>query len=448
MIGIAKTETVRRDQSAQLASILLYGTFGLLMFGPLAFGTVEPWSIFVMETGATVLALTWLAKQFLEGEIKIVWNPLFLPMAAFGTLILLQIVFNVTAYRHDTVVNARLYIAYAILCFLATQTLLRSAQARKLAFIFCIYASAIAVFALLQGISSNGKLYWVRTPRMGGWIYGPYVNHNHYAGLMELLIPIPLVLCLTKMVESRERIAAAAAAALMAGTIFLSGSRGGMVALMAELAVLTFLLIRQRHDLRAAAGLGVFLLIVVGLLTWLGGDELTRRLATVDVSHSDLTNSMRMQINRDGLHMFAAKPILGWGMGSFPVIYPQFRTFYTNFFVNQAHDDYLQLLVEMGLLGFATMVWFLVVLYRRAFSKITKWTSEVSGALSLACILGVTGILVHSTVDFNLQIPANAAFFFVVCSIAAANPLTQPMRRRKPVQPKVEEEAFPAPEAV
>ena len=56
--------------------------------------------------------------------------------------------------------------------------------------------------------------------RIGGWIYGPYVNHNHYAGLMELLIPIPLVASLTSFLQGRDKIIAASAAALMAGTSF------------------------------------------------------------------------------------------------------------------------------------------------------------------------------------------------------------------------------------
>src|SRR5579864_4114449 len=346
---IAQTqELYNRSRSARLSSVLLYGTFGLLMFGPLAFGTVEPWSILVLEAGATALALLWLAKQWVDGEIKVKGNPLFLPMGAFGLLILIQLVFRATAYPHDTLSGALLYCAYGMLCFLSGQTLLRTAQARKLALILCIYGAVLAGFALIQGISSNGKLYWVRAPRMGGWIYGPYVNHNHYAGLMEMLLPIPLVLCLTRLTHSRERIAAASAAAIMAATIFLSGSRGGMLALSGELILLAIVLVKQRRDLRTALGLGVFLLIIVGLLTWLGGDDLLRRLATVQSAHTDLSGDMRLQINRDGLRMFLNKPVLGWGLESFPVVYPQFRGFYTNFFVNQAHNDYLQLLVETG----------------------------------------------------------------------------------------------------
>jgi O-antigen ligase len=111
-------------------------------------------------------------------------------------------------------------------------------------------------------------------------------------------------------------------------------------------------------------------------------------------------------------------------------VYPQFRTFYTNFFVNAAHNDYLQLLAETGGLGFVTMCWFVVVLYRRAIRKLADWPSDTNGAVALATMLGVTGILIHSLVDFNLQIPANAALFYVFCVLAAMKPAFGATRRR------------------
>jgi O-antigen ligase len=432
----------RSDRSAQVGAVLLYGVFALLLFGPVAFGAVEPWSILVMEAGSAALFFLWIVKQALESEVKIRWNPLFLPMAAFGLLVVLQIVFRRSAYPHDTAALALLYISYAILCFLAGQALLRGSQARTLAVVFSLYGAALASFALIQGISSNGKLYWLRQPRMGGWIYGPYVNHNHYAGLMEMLVPVPLVLALTHLASSKTRTAAAAAAAIMVGTIFLSGSRGGMLAIVTELIILAVLLIRQKTSLRTAIGIGIFLVIVVGLLTWVGGGELNKRLATVGPSHAEIAGDIRRDINRDGLKMSLERPVLGWGLGTFPVVYPQFRTFNTNFFINQAHNDYLQLLVEMGLLGFATMLWFLLTLYKRAIKKIGNWTSEISGAVTLACVLGLSGILVHSAVDFNLQIPANAALFYVLCTIAASEPFAQPARKRRVTRSKPPEEVL------
>jgi O-antigen ligase len=450
-----KTEVYQQARTARIDSLLLYGTFGLLMFGPLAFGAVEPWSTLILETGSALLTLLWLRRQWLERELTIQWNPLFLPMAGFGVLILLQIVLGATAYRHDTISGAMLYCAYAMLCFLAGQSLLRSSQARRVAVILALYGFAVAAFALLQGVAPNGKLYWLRTPTMGGAIYGPYVNHNHYAGLMELLIPIPLVLSMSRLAGEKERIAAGIAAAIMVGTVFLSGSRGGMIAIFLELVVFAIMLLRQRvAQLRQKRGLWIavnvaaFAVVLISLLTWVGGKELTSRVSSIATeTHTELSGGMRVSIDRDGLRMFRHKPLLGWGLGTFPVVYPQFRSFYTNFFVNEAHNDYLQLLCEMGLLGFAMMVWFLIVLYRSARRKIDNWMSDVTGAVTLACSLGVAGILVHSLLDFNLQIPANAALFYVLCTIAAAPPLLQRARKRRPVSSE-EEETFRASEVV
>jgi O-antigen ligase len=443
------TVTITRQAlSAQIGMIVLYGTFGVLMFGPLAFGAVEPWSIFVVETGAVLLTLLWLAKQWLDNEIDILWNPIFLPMAAFALLITLQLVLKISAYRHDTLAGTMLYCAYGMLCFLVTQALQRSSQARKIAIALTVYGFVLSALALLQGISSNGKLFWLRTPRMGGWIYGSYVNHNHYAGLMELLVPIPLVLSLSHLAHEKARIAAGIAAVVMVGTIFLSGSRGGMIAIFVELIVLAVVLLRQKRSMRIAIGVGAFAVVLVSLLVWLGGKELTTRVSSISKeTRSEISGGMRLSIDRDTLHMFRQKPILGWGLGTFPVVYPQFRSFYTNFFVNEAHNDYLQLLAEMGIVGFGIMVWFVVVLYRRVRRKIGNWTSNMSAAVTLACTLGFTGIFVHSLVDFNLQIPANAALFYVFCSIAAAPPLLQRTRKRKPVSTE-EEEMLPASEVV
>lgn len=442
-------EGERRQLSLRLNSILLYGTFGLLMFGPLAFGAVEPWSIFVLEYGAALLTFLWLGKQWVDEEITLQWNPLFLPMAGFGILIVTQIVFRLSAYLHDTVSGAILYAAYAMLCFVASQTLIRSSQARRLAVIFGVYGFAIAFLALVQGIAPNGKLYWLRQPRLGGWIYGPYVNHNHYAGLMELLIPILVVMSLTRLANEKERLAAGIAAALMTGTVFLSGSRGGMLAVSAEFVLLAILLMRQRKGSRFVLAAGVFVVVLVSLLTWLGGKELTTRVSSISrETRYEISGGMRLNIDRDAIVMFRRKPVLGWGLGTFPVVYPQFRTFYTNFFVNEAHNDYLQLLTETGLLGFGIMLWFVIEFYRHALPKMGNWMSSVTSAMSVACVLAATGMLVHSFVDFNLQIPANAALFYVLCTLGTASPLLQRIRKRRPATPNDSENLLPASEVV
>jgi O-antigen ligase len=402
-------------------SVILYGVFAVLLFGPLAFGAVEPWAVFLLEASSAVLFVVWTRQQLRADELNIRVNPLFGPMIAFAALIGLQLTFRLPAYWHETFISALLYLAYGLLTFLVIQCLQRSSQAKVLAVVISAYGVAVAGFALLQSLSATTKLYWLRTPRSGGWIYGPYVNHNHYAGLMEMLVPIPLVLCQTRFAQGWLRNAAIVGAAIMTGTIFLSGSRGGMLAFVGEMALLGVVLLRSWRSPRATAGLGAFLAIVIGLLVWVGGGELSKRLSTIHAeTKTELSGGTRVSLNKDSLRMAAAKPVLGWGLGNFPVAYPQFRTFYTDFYVNAAHEDYLQLLVETGLVGFLIMLWFLWVLYRNAFHKLANWTEDINGAISLAAVMGCTGILIHSFLDFNLQVPANAAWFYVLSALAAS----------------------------
>jgi O-antigen ligase len=125
--------------------------------------------------------------------------------------------------------------------------------------------------------------------------------------------------------------------------------------------------------------------------------------------------------------MIRARPLLGWGLDTFVTVYPQFRSFPTTKLVNAAHNDYLQLLVETGLAGFALMLWFVIETFRSALSE---QSAGMKQRARLAAMIGCTGILVHSLSDFNLHIPANAALFYVLCAIAAAGQ-TSPSKRRQ-----------------
>jgi O-antigen ligase len=413
-------------------SALLASTGAVLLLAPLAFGAVEPWSIFALEACAVLLLVAWGFRRWIQHQEDISNNVLYLPMAAFFVLALVQWVTGATAYHHITYAGMLLYAAYGMLAFVATQSLRRSSQFNWLAYAVTGYGAVVASFAVLQGIAPNGKLYWLWSSAQGGAIYGPYVNHNHYAGLMEMLTPFPLVLAATRFTDGNRRIFVTAVAALMAGSIFLSGSRGGMLALCAQVIVLAVLLLRSRQgNWKKPLMLGAFMLLMIASLVWLGGSELTRRLASIhSEAQTEINGGTRLAIDRDCLHMLVKRPFLGWGLGTFPIVYPQFRSFYTTFFVNQAHNDYLQLLVETGVAGFAIAIWFLVLMFRQALTKLKDWNQTSTGALTVAALLGCVGILVHSFLDFNLQIPANAALFYVLCAIAASKPLQEIQRRR------------------
>ena len=124
--------------------------------------------------------------------------------------------------------------------------------------------------------------------------------------------------------------------------------------------------------------------------------------------------------------MFLDRPIFGFGLGTFPTAYPPYQGFYSNIFVNEAHNDYAQLLVEMGLVGFAIVLWYLFLLFRAAWRKLKSGKLGVNGGLALAGSLGCAGILAHSFFDFNLQVAANAAWFYALAAMVAAPSVSEP----------------------
>ncbi len=422
---------VLHSSRSLLRTVLTMGPFVLLMFGVLAFGAVEPWSILTLELGAAVLLLLWGVCEVRFHQLELSWHPLFAPMFCFAALVILQFVLGRTAYRYATLSEIMLYGTYGILCFLVAQTLHRTRELRAAAISLSIFGFTVALFGFVYSLTPNGKLYWLRAPDAYSWIYGPYVNHNHYAGLMEMLFPILLVLALSHHVHGPLRKWTAGAGVFMAATIFLSGSRGGMVACTVQIALFAIMLLRNQKNGRSIWAMGLIVLTLAGTLAWLGGGELMQRMATVGRdAHTELAGGVRLTINRDGLRMFTHHPWLGWGAGTFREVYPQFRSFYAQILVDRAHNDYLQLLAETGIAGFAIMLWFLILTYRHAAAKVSNWMRDTNGTAALAAMLGCTGILVHSLVDFNLHIPANAALFYILCFVAAMPSRFRSYRRR------------------
>lgn len=394
-----------------LETALPYGLAGLLIFGPLAFGAVEDWARLVLQAGAALLLLLWAIQQALRARVQIASHPLYFPMLLFFLLVSAQFAFGLSAYRYATQEELLNYAAYGAMMFVSTQALQSSTALRRLIYILAIAGFVIAFFAIVQDFTANGKLYWLRTPRFGGWLFGPYVNHNHYAGLMEMLIPMPLAMGLHPTYRRGRSALLFFMATLMAASLFMSQSRAGVAAFAVEMVLFGVLVSRrERHRGAIVACLTV---ATLALLVWLNTTQVFTRLQEIhDVS--------RLQILRDGWRMFRERPFFGWGLGTFPTVYPLFRSFYTNLFINQAHNDFLQVLVETGLVGFALTLWFLGALYVRGMARARRWNVQPGGLAHLAALTGVSGLVVHSLFDFNLHIPANAALFYVLCMIAAS----------------------------
>jgi O-antigen ligase len=247
---------------------------------------------------------------------------------------------------------------------------------------------------------------------------------------MEMLMPFALVMAAGRMVRGGKRTLLAFAAAFMLGTVFLSRSLGGVVAITCEVAVFLLLARRERQlsrmRSRSAVAIAAVVVLTLAFLAWLDqGRSIDRMLALRDPLHNASTTT-RFAIAKDSLQMFAGRPFLGWGLGTFSLIYPKYQSYYSIFLINHAHNDYLETLAETGLIGFGAIVWFVVLLYRTSARKILDWANDPRAGVRLASLVACTGILVHSLSDFNLHIPGNAALFFVLSWVATTGAAVAP----------------------
>ena len=404
---------VRRTAQVRWPLPLVWGICALLFFAVLSFGAVEEWSISILEAGIALLLMVWAVHQTFRGEVNLQSNPLYAPGILFGAVALVQLAFNLTSYRYATLIASREYLGYGILLFLTINSITNERSAKTIIWSLSFFGFALALFAIAQDLNSNGKIYWLRSLHDGGSIFGPYVDHDHYAGLMEMLCPIPIVVSLSSLLNGGKRAVVGFAGVVMAGTIVLSQSRAGTASFLAEMGVLLALTVHRRKNGRVAATLGTICLMVSAFIAWVG-------TAAIWHNFAELQGGMRLAITEDGLRMFWHKPVLGWGLGTFTTVYPQFRSFYTTLFVNAAHNDYVQVLVETGIVGFAAVVWFIWAVCRSGLHNAHRWNRNWSHALGLSALVGCTGLLVHSAFDFNLQIPANACFFYFLCGVTTS----------------------------
>jgi O-antigen ligase len=311
-------------------------------------------------------------------------------------------------------------------------------RARTLAVTVVGVGVLLTLVGFLQKSSANpGMIYGWWEPAQPQNVFGPYVNRNHYAGYVVMALPMALAMALGSLQEARRRWRYAGWSTLgehsvsrfalfssislfLAAGVLAAGSRGGVIA--AAVSALVVVLARGQRAIVAA---GVALAIGAASLTF------------VDVGwFVERTTGDRMQADRvvvwlDMLKIVPRFPVLGVGWNAFGIAYRwRYQTVYQWGLWNQTHNEYLQALFETGLLGIVPVAALLVLLAVGALRAARRGDVGV----------GVLGALVANAttnlVDFNLQIPANAATFTAIAGLAMAlgtrDPNAPSVASRKP----------------
>jgi protein involved in polysaccharide export with SLBB domain/O-antigen ligase len=437
-----------------LNKTISWGLLLAVIFTGLAFGAVEPWAIFVFEAIVISLLVLWGIKVLRDGRLRLTIPEVALPVAALVAVGLIQSVaitgsdgrwislsMNVGYTRSAVTVLSFLLISFVIACnFFASRERL-AVVGHALVF----YGLAVAIFALIQHFTWSGRFYWVR-PTLVTSAFGPFANHNHFAGYMELLIPLPIAMILARSVSREMRVLYGFAAAIMGLAVVVSLSRGGIISLAAMMMFILLVSLRQAglrrqsgqrrgfatesskqglaHGFLSIASRVVVvasLILVIGAgVLWIGADPLIQRVRQglpVQGSPQESFSTSRGWVWRDTMTMIRANPVLGVGLGAYVTAFNLYTKSDGYLRVPQAHNDYLQIVADCGIVGGLIAFWFIVVVFRTVWRGLKARDPMLSG-LALASGAGIFGILVHSLFDFNLQIPSNALLFLVMVAIA------------------------------
>jgi O-antigen ligase len=415
--------------------LLRVGILAVIAFAVLSHGAVEPWAQGLLEASAGLLLVLWAVLFLLsKKEQEIVLPPLLFPLAAFALLVLVQLALHLTASPFTTRIELQLLLSMLILFFLAAQSFRTVTDWRSSAWFIMIFAFLVAGLGLLQHLTFNGKLYWFREMHYGGIPFGPYVNRNHFAGFVELVLPMAFVPLLLGRVRRERLLLVGMLAIIPMSALFLSASRGGIISLGAELAFLALVLALRRTGRRNILIGGTVLLLAFLTVSWLGVNEILSRFSSLQSLevHADKRASMR----HGAWNIFLDHPVLGTGLGTLQQVYPPYETVYDGKIVNHAHNDYLEALAETGLLGGICCGWFVLTLFTDGLRFLRSSDNSFAATLRLCGWTGCWGLLIHSLVDFNLHIPSNLLLFLLMALLATAQianniPLKSRVRTRR-----------------
>lgn len=397
----------------------------LVAFAVLAFGTVEVWSAAILEIGAVTLFLSWALLLFFRSETEIWWNRTFWPLIALIGIGFLQLAVGKTVYPFLTRVALLKFVACALLFFLAVQSFRTRQDFKTLAWFLMSFGFAVAVLGLAQNYTSHYLLYWFRPLTEGGNPFGPFVDRNHFAGFMELIIPVGMSLIAFRGVR-REQMAFVGILTLVPVTaLILTASRGGIVSFLVELGLLVVLMRTRKVRFQAVAVASV-LLAALAVLGWLGAGRALERIKASSVD--ELSADRRISMLRGAWHIFVDHPVMGTGLGTLVDVYPKYETLYDGRIVDHAHNDYAELLAETGVAGGLCGFVFLIVLFWESAARLQQEQTAFSHALHVAGTVACVGLLIHSLVDFNMHIPSNGLLFLLQVSLVTS-PVFHPRKR-------------------
>ncbi len=443
------------DEPSRLNSLIFFLLCLIPIFSALAFGAVDTWALGLLSLFSCLIIVFWTADAFFKKELQFSSNLLQLPVLGLiligliqllplrradisGDLLSISPVNSLSLASYQTRLAVTQLIIYFIFFAAALVFINKRKRLRKVVLTIIIFGSVMAFFGILQRLASPELIYGFR--QVGQAIsFASFVNQHHFAAFMELTSGLTLALLFGKSIKPDKRFLLVIAAVLMGIGVVFTGSRGGMLSLTGVIAfiVISTLLIRRRDLLNLRRDRNTikadkksfyrnFILVVGGLalilgffgaVILLGGDESLIRGIGLHSGQQDISNG-RSHFWQIALKIFFDYPIFGTGLDSFGLAFTRYDTWNGNYRIEQAHNDYLQILADAGILGFICVASFIYLLFKRSLTIIRKTDDFFMRDAAMGALAGCFGILVHSFFDFPLRTTSNAFFFLLLVVIA------------------------------
>jgi O-antigen ligase len=351
---------------------------GLLAFAVLTLWVSERWVLSCVEAGAYLFACAIVILR--AGRIRVsiaLLAPVF--MCAWAAI---QWGAHWSAVPSATVDSGLYWLAAA--CFV-----LIGSQAESVIFLktSLVLGAMVCVAGTIQMFTSPGNVFWLFPSGFDRRVIGPFVSPNNYAAFVELLLPLALV---------RRGWPYLTVAAVLTATVVASASRTGAALVLAEIAVVMLLHQWNRRPILAFVFLAGILTVIVG------AQFLTSRL----LQKNDLF-AVRREFLHSSLAMFHSEPLHGFGLGTWPFVYPRFAVIDTGEMANHAHNEWVQWAAEGGVPAFAVMLGLMISTIRPAILSV--WG------------IGLLAVFAHALVDYPFLRLGLAAWIFAFLGVLSAS---------------------------
>jgi len=418
----------------------------IVVFSCLFYGSTTLPPVVVIETLVNLALFAWLVDMGQKGRLSFLKTGLFLPLAALAVVVMFQLIplpiglirilsgraaylydslipsgslpasSTLSIYPYVTILELFKTLAYVGIFFLVINNLESKKQFTYVINMIIILGVVISIFGIIQKYTYKGRVYWFDAPGTAPSPFGPFVNRNNFCGYINMIIPLSLG-CFLAHKSWLKKTTYGLCVWIMVLALFLTSSRAGMLVFV--VIMFSMLLLSQlKNSLKINTRTFFVYLGMVILLSFFYVDfkEIFRRFSTIFADNTLIAFGHGYSW-KDILRIFRDFPLFGTGLGTFGSISPMYKTTLMQAHFSYAHNDYLQLLSEVGVAGVICVVVFFIFYFRNLISIWLNRHNTYVVTVVLGGISSVFGMLVYSLLDFNLHIPANALLFFVVMAL-------------------------------